>query len=120
MALQKATKKAAQELKDKIVNAWQQDVYSSAQVQLQVTNIASFSQLNTFKNNLQYYVRGVQAVNQRFFEQGTALFDIDIRGNAEQLASELEAKEIEGLRVRVTSLTANKVTVQIIQPGEGN
>jgi hypothetical protein len=120
MALQKAAKKAAVELKDKIIAAWQQDVYSSAQVQLQVTNISSFSQLNTFKNSLQYYVGGVQAVNQRNFEGGTALFDIDIKGNAEKLAAELEAKEIEGLRLRVTALTANKVTVQIVQPGEGN
>lgn len=120
MALEKATKKAAVELKDKIIAAWQQDVYSSAQVQLLVTNISSFSQLNTFKNSLQYYVRGIQAVHQRNFEGGTALFDIDMKGNAEQLASELEAKEIEGLRLQVTALTANKVTVKIAQPGEGN
>jgi hypothetical protein len=120
MALEKATKKAAAELKDKIIAAWQQDVYSSAQVQLLVTNISSFSQLNTFKNSLQYYVRGIQAVHQRNFEGGTALFDIDMKGNAEQLASELEAKEIEGLRLQVTALTANKVTVKIAQPGEGN
>jgi hypothetical protein len=120
MALEKATKKAANELKDKIVAAWQQDVYSSAQVQLQVTNISSFSQLNTFKNSLQYYVRGIQAVHQRNFGEGTALFDIDMKGNAEQLASELEAKEIEGLQLRVTALTANKVTVKIVQPGEEN
>ena len=118
MALEKATKKAAAELKDKIIAAWRKDVYSSAQVQLQVTNISSFSQLNTFKNSLQYYINGLQAVHQRNFEGGTALFDINIKGNAEQLASELEAKEIEGLRVQVTALTANKVTVKIVQPGE--
>jgi hypothetical protein len=118
LALQKAAKKAADELKDKIIQAWQKDVYSSAQVQLQVLNIASFSQLNTFKNSLKYYVRGVQAVNQRNFASGTALFDIDTKGTAEQMASELEAKEIEGLKLKVIGLTANKVTVQIVQPGE--
>ena len=118
MALQKAAKTAATELKDKIIKAWQQDVYSSAQVQLQVLNIASFSQLNTFKNSLKYYVRGIQSVNQRNFASGTALFDVDTKGTAEQMASELEAKEIEGLKLKVIGLTANKVTVQIVQPGE--
>ena len=120
MAIEKATKKAAVELKDKIVEAWQKDVYSSAQVQLQVTNISSFSQLNTFKNSLKFYIRGIQAVNQRNFSAGTALFDIDMKGTAEQLAAELDAKEIEGMRLKVTGMSANKVTVRILQPGEGS
>jgi len=113
-ALEKAAKKASSDLADKIIKVWQQDVYSGTQVQLQVLNITSFSQLNTFKNSLTYYVRGVQAVNQRSFESGAALFDIDIKGNAEQLASELEAKEIEGIKLQVIGLTANKVTVKIL------
>ena len=114
MALEKAAKKASSELSDKIIKVWQQDVYSGTQVQLQVLNITSFSQLNTFKNSLTYYIRGVQSVNQRSFEGGSALFDIDIKGNAEQLASELDAKEIEGMRLQVIGLTANKVTVKIL------
>jgi hypothetical protein len=113
-ALEKAAKKASSELADKIIKVWQQDIYSGTQVQLQVLNITSFTQLNTFKNSLTSYVRGVQSVNQRSFEGGSALFDIDIKGNAEQLASELEAKEIEGMRLKVIGLTANKVTVKIL------
>lgn len=113
-ALEKAAKKASSDLVDKIIKVWQQDVYSGTQVQLQVLNITSFSQLNIFKNSLSYYVRGVQGVNQRSFEGGSALFDIDIKGNAEQLASELEAKEIEGMKLQVIGLTANKVTVKIL------
>ena len=114
LALEKAAKKASKELAEKIIKVWQQDIYSGTQVQLQVLNISSFSQLNTFKNSLSYYIRGVQSVNQRSFEGGSALFDIDMKGNAEQLASELEAKEIEGIRVQVIGLTANKVTVKIL------
>lgn len=115
MALEKAGKKAAAELQTKIVDAWQKDVYSGSQVQLAVMKVANFSQLNILKNNMKYYIRGVQAVNQREFSAGTALFDVDIKGNAELLASELEAKEIEDIRLRVTGLTANKVTAEIIQ-----
>jgi hypothetical protein len=117
-ALQKAAKIAAKELKDKIVATWQKDVYSATQVQLQVLNISDFNQLNVFKNSLKFYVRGVQAVNQRSFGAGTALFDVDIKGSAAQLASELSAKEIEGLKLQVIEQTANKVTVKIIQPAE--
>lgn len=117
-ALQKAAKKAAQQLKDKIIESWQKDVYSGGQVQLQVMNITNFTQLNTLKNSLKFYIRGIQAVNQRSFAGGTALFDIDTKGTGEQLAAELETKEIEGLKLKVISVTANKVSAQIIQPTE--
>jgi hypothetical protein len=120
MALEKAAKKASQDIKDKILKVWQQDVYSGTQVQLQVLNIVSFTQLNIFKNSLKYYVRGLQGVNQREFGGGTALFDVDIKGNAESLAGELEAKEIEGLKLQVVGLTANRVTVKIVQPEQEN
>ena len=114
-AIEKATKTAVKELTDKIMEAYQRDVYSSAQVQLQVLNISSFGQLNTLKNGLQYYIRGVQGVHQREFGGGAVLFDIDMKGNAESLASELEAKEIEGMRLQVVGVTANKVTARIVE-----
>lgn len=120
MALEKAAKKASQDIKEKILKVWQQDVYSGTQVQLQVLNIVSFTQLNIFKNSLKYYVRGLQGVNQREFGGGTALFDVDIKGNAESLAGELEAKEIEGLKLQVVGLTANRVTVKIVQSEQEN
>jgi hypothetical protein len=118
LALQKAAKKAAGQLKDKIIAVWQKDVYSGGQVQLQVSNITSFEQLNILKNSLKSYIRGVQAINQRSYGGGTALFDIDTKGTGEQLASELQSKEIEGLKLRVISVTANKVSAQIVTPGE--
>ncbi len=114
-ALEKASKKIVLDLKEKILKVWQEDVYSGTQVQLQVLNITSFAQLNTLKNSLSYYIRGVQSVNQRSFGAGSALFDVDIKGNAEQMASELEAKEIEGIKLQVVGMTANKVTARIVQ-----
>jgi hypothetical protein len=114
-ALEKATKEAAAQLRDKIIEAWQRDVYSSSQVQLQVLNINNFSQLNTLKNSLQYYVRGVQAVHQRSFSGGTALFDVDTKSTAASMAGELEAKEIEGLKFKVIEQTPNRVTVSIVE-----
>jgi hypothetical protein len=33
------------------------------------------------------------------------------------MAVELDAKEIEGMKLQVTALTQNKVSVEIVQPG---
>ena len=112
-ATKKAAKKAAEELKNKIVEKFQQNQFSVRQIQLQVFNITDFNQLNTLKNSLPFYVRGVKQVYQRSFGGGTALFDIEITQKAETVASELAAKTIEGLNFEIVGVTQNKVTAKI-------
>ena len=81
---------------------------------MQVLNITSFDQLNTLKNSLPYYVRGVKNIYQRSFEAGTALFDIEITQKAETVASELSSKNIEGINLEIIGVTQNKLTARIV------
>lgn len=112
-ALQKASKEAAQTLKNQIVEKFRQNQYAARQIQLQVFNITDFNQLNTLKNSLPYYIRGVKKVYQRNFGSGSALFDIEITQKAETVASELAAKSIEGIDLEIVGVTQNKVTAKI-------
>ncbi|MGD9487069.1 MAG: hypothetical protein AB7W47_03555 [Calditrichaceae bacterium] len=118
LALEKAAKQAAVELKNKIVEKFQKNQFETRQIQLQILNISNFSQLNTLKNSLPYYVRGLKKVYQRSFESGTALFDIEITQKAETVAAELSNKTIEGLNLEIISVTQNKVTAKILT-GDG-
>ncbi len=112
-ALQKSSKQAAQNLKNQIVEKFRSNQFASRQIQLQVFNITDFNQLNTLKNSLPYYVRGVKKVYQRSFGGGSALFDIEITQKAETVASEMAAKTIEGLNFDIIGVTQNKVTAKI-------
>jgi hypothetical protein len=112
-ALNKAAKAAGQALKNQIVEKFRKNQYATRQIQLQVFNITDFNQLNILKNSLPYYIRGVKKVYQRHFEAGSALFDIEITQKAETVASELAAKNIEGLEFDIISVTQNKVTAKI-------
>jgi hypothetical protein len=115
MAMEKAAGQAANDLKGKIAESFRKNQYESRQIQLQVFNITSFEQLNTLKNSLPYYVRGIKNVYQRSFEAGSALFDIEITQRAESVASELAAKEIEGVKLDILGVTQNKLTAKIIK-----
>lgn len=117
-ALEKAAQQSAEELKDKIIQKFQQNQYANRQIQFQVLNITSFEQLNTLKNSLPYYVRGVKNIYQRSFEAGSALFDIEITQKAETVASELSAKNIEGIDLEIIGVTQNKLTARVVSENQ--
>ncbi|KAA3608779.1 MAG: hypothetical protein D8M58_18755 [Calditrichaeota bacterium] len=118
MAMEKAAKKSAEDLKNKVIEKFRKNQYEQRQIQFQVTNITSFDQLNTIKNSLPYYVRGVKNIYQRSFGAGSALFDIEITQKAETVASELSAKNIEGIDLEITGVTQNKLTARIVPAEE--
>lgn len=112
-ALQKAAKIAADDLSDKIISRWQKDVYSGTTINLRLLNVETFSDLMKFKGMLPLYVRGVQKVFQRDYSQNTALFDLDVRGSANQIAEELALKDFSPYRVEVISVTQNTIVAKL-------
>jgi hypothetical protein len=119
LAMEKASQQSATDLKDKIIEKFRTNQFEQRQIQLQVLGITSFDQLNTIKNSLPYYIRGVKNIYQRHFEAGSALFDIEITQKAESVASELSTKEIEGIDLEVVGVTQNKLTARIVTEKAG-
>jgi hypothetical protein len=112
-ALIKASGLAAEDLSKKILKTWQKDIYSGATVQLRVLEVPSFSDLMKFKNMIKTYVRGVQEVYQRDYAGNTALFDVDVRGDAQHLAEELTLKDFEPYRINVVNVSQNSLIVKL-------
>ncbi|GAK51883.1 hypothetical protein U14_03129 [Candidatus Moduliflexus flocculans] len=111
-AIQKASVKLADALIPKILEQWRQDVQTATTVQLVVSNI-SFAQLKQIKEILSTKIRGVKAVNQRSFQQKTAVLDVDIQGTTETLADELTAQDFNGVMLDVTGMTGNKIELAV-------
>ncbi|GAB4369084.1 MAG: hypothetical protein Kow0042_10600 [Calditrichia bacterium] len=114
LALQRASKMAADELADKIIDRWQKDVYSSTTINLRLLNVQSYSDLVKIKNMLPVMIRGVQKVYQRDFQQGTAVFDLDVRGNANQVAEEMALKDFSPYRIRIVNVTQNTIVAKLL------
>ena len=86
MAIEKAANALADELITKILEKWRSRFYDLNSVKLMISGMNSFTEASNFKNALQFTARGVKNVFQRNVSGGTAEFDIQISGNAEQLA----------------------------------
>jgi len=113
IALQKAAKSAADDLSSKIIDRWQKDVYSGTTINLRLLDVESYSDMVKFKNMLPLYIRGVQKVFQRDYSQQTALFDLDVKGTANQIAEELTLKDLSPYTVEVINVTQNTIVAKL-------
>lgn len=114
-AIKRATNKMADELVDKITKKWKDEFYQATTVKMVVYGFKSFDQLNNFKNTVKFLVRGVKDIYSREVKGDMAEMDVKITGNANQLARELEKKNLDRFQVKVTGLTMNKITLQIVE-----
>ena len=112
-AIKKATNKLADDLISKIVQKWKDEFYKATTVKIVVQGIESFNQLNNFKNTLKFLVRGIKDIYTREIKESTAELDVKITGNADQLARELERKDLDRFEVKIVGLTMNKITLQL-------
>ncbi len=112
-AIQKACATLSDEIMDQILERWQSDVSSGGVIVLKVQGISGFSQLNKFKGALKYYVRGLVDVTQREWNGAFASLEVNMKGNADDLAARLDGKDVEGILVSVIGMSQNSVTVQL-------
>jgi len=112
-AIKKATNKLADELIGKITQTWKDEFYKATTVKLMVNGISSFDQLNSFQSTLKFYIRGIKDIYTREVSGSIAELDVKMTGNANQLARELERKNLDKFKVRIIGLTMNKITLQL-------
>ena len=114
-AIKKASNKLADDLINKITKKWKDEFYRATTVKVVVHGIKSFSQVNDFKNTLKYLIRGVKDIYSRNITGSIAELDVKITGNANQLARELERKDLDKFDVKILNMTMNKITLQITE-----
>lgn len=111
-AIEKAANSLADELAGKILEKWRNKFYNSTVVRLVISGIGTYREAVNFKNSLQYYARGIKLVYERNIVAGAAEYDVEITGNARQLARELDGAQIGGYQLSVFSVTQNKLILK--------
>jgi hypothetical protein len=112
-AIKKAANKLSDELIAQITQRWKDEFYNATTVKLDVKGITSFNQLNNFNNTLKFLVRGVKDIYTRQISEEMAELDVKLTGNANQLAREIERKDLDRFVVKIVGLTMNKITIQL-------
>ncbi len=113
-AIEKAANPLGDELIARILEKWQSRVYSANTVKLLVTGLNTYNEAANFRGALSYAARGIKAVNQRNLVGSTAEYDVQIQGNADQLARELDGRVLANYSLAVQSVTANKIMVRLV------
>ncbi|MBN2103127.1 hypothetical protein JW835_03710 [bacterium] len=112
-AIQKACAQLSDDLMQKILDRWQSDVNVGATMTLKVQGITGYSQLKKFEASLKYYVRGLTTVTRREYSGQYATFEVEMKGNSDDLAERLDGQNIDGIQVRVIAMSQNSVTVEL-------
>lgn len=114
-AIQKAAKKLAEQVVQKVGARWSEDVSGGNAVHVTARKVGSLRAASEFKGALTQQLRGVRSVAQRSYSGGTQELDVTLVGSTEQFAEELETKKLGRFTVRVTAVTANTVDVELGQ-----
>lgn len=85
------------------------------EVALIVGGVEQVWQVAAIKQTLRENVRGVSDVSQRSFTAGVVTFDVMWSGEAQKLAEELTLAKPAYFRLRVLSVTANKIDAQFVR-----
>lgn len=113
LALKKAAEKAADELLEKILATWEQQISGPQTITLNLTNVKQSKNLRSIAQVLREQVRGVQDVRQLSFKNKAAELEVEIKGSAQDLADELETKTFPGFALDVQEVSANTVTAAL-------
>ena len=115
MASQKAFQNAGELLADYlmeyIANQWNRRGPKSYEISLVVAEL-TFSQLAQLEQMLQNW-RGIDAINLRSFDAGTAVIGLETRHTAQRLASELVSKPLNQFSLDVTNFTTMQIDVEV-------
>lgn len=117
-SIEKAADILGTQLLDKIKKIFNQEVSEGTTIQLVVTGMND-QQLVDFKNVLGQQVRGVQpgGIHQRYFANGLAKLDVQVKGNAQFLADELTRKDFQTFKLSLIQYSQNKLDLKFIPKG---
>lgn len=111
-ALEKAAGECADKLQKQILEKWKRRVIKSGIVKLVASGL-SYEELQEFTAFLKDRLDEVEDIYERGFSGDTAKMDLEIIGSAKDLAAGISNMEFRGGVVKVTSLSANALELQI-------
>ncbi|MGV8056461.1 MAG: flagellar assembly protein T N-terminal domain-containing protein [Smithellaceae bacterium] len=101
--------KLARNLVDNVLEHWSSELANTATVKLVVTGFHSNSELLEFKSLLSEEVKGFKAMNQRYYSRGKVELDLEIEGDAQAVAHDLEQMTIKKKKMKVLEISPNRV-----------
>ncbi|MCG3172865.1 MAG: hypothetical protein GMKNLPBB_01036 [Myxococcota bacterium] len=112
-ALEKAGKRAADELIGKMLESWRKEATGPRTIAMKIKGVNDFSTFLRLKTWMTSELEGVKAVRHRQTSNGVSVADVEYNGPADQLAAALAETPFESKALKVVDINAAGVTVEI-------
>jgi len=106
--------KLARNLVDEVLENWSFELSNMTTVKLVVNGLTSFADLQNFKSLLAEEVKGVKEINQRYYSRGKVELDVEIEGDAQAMAHDIEQITIKNRKMNILEISQNRVEAVLL------
>jgi DNA-binding cell septation regulator SpoVG len=100
--------KVITKLVDDVLESWSKELSNTATVKLLVSGLDD-EILEDFKSALSDEIKGVKDVNERGYANGRAEFDLEVEGNAQDVARDLKKITVNKRKIKIKTRSQNRV-----------
>ncbi len=111
MAIAEASELLANDMVDKIIQIFHQEVYNITSVNLTIYGLQGYAQLQEVTQLISDNVRGIQEIYQRNYSMGTADLEVELAGSTQSLAADLTTRTFGNYRFNIRESTHNQLQV---------
>ena len=113
MAISEASELLANDMIDKIIQIFHEEVYNIANVNLTIFGLQGYGHLQEVIQLISDNVRGVKEIYQRNYTMGTAELEVELTGSTQSLAADLTTRKFGNYKFNIKESTHNQLQVYI-------
>lgn len=113
MAITEASEYLANDMIDRMIDIFQEQVYNMANVNLTIHGLQGYAQLQEVIQLISDNVRGIKEIYQRNYTMGTADLEVELTGSTQSLAADLTTRTFGNYRFEIKESTHNQLQVLI-------
>jgi len=110
---EKASVTLARKIMDNVLERWSSELANTMTVNVVLSGLGSYEDLQSFKDLLSLEVKGFKALYQRSYSKGTVELDLEIRGNTQGVVDDLAAMKLDGRKIRILEIAQNSIRAQL-------
>jgi hypothetical protein len=115
MAIAEASELLANDMIDKIIQVFHEEVYNIANVNLTIFGLQGYGHLQEVIQLISDNVRGIKEIYQRTYTMGTAELEVELTGSTQSLAADLTTRKFGNYKFDIKESTHNQLQVYVTQ-----
>lgn len=113
MAVSEASELLANDMIDKIIQIFHEEVYNRVNVNLTIFGLQGYGHLQEVIQLISDNVRGIKEIYQRNYSMGTAELEVELAGSTQSLAADLTTRKFGNYQFNIKESTHNQLQVYI-------